>query len=341
MPQVILPGRLYCPFPSLINCNVAEADQHTANWLMRFNLVRSPEHLKHYRQQGFAWMVARMFPNAGYEALCAFTDLNTLLFLLDDYLDHQEEEAASEGRDHSVRSIIEGFIYTLRKPEFGQQSGNPVLMALSELWHRMKGMSTRGWQRQFIASIEDIFNAAIWQHENVKVRRWPSLRDYMERRQYLGAANIATDTIAVADNIRLPARLYNHPVVTELTKLCRNTVCWANDLFSLSKEQGHGDYHNLVVLLGHEMNVPIETAIHKACKIHDEQVEQFITLSRNLPDEGPVMKRELLRYVAGLKNIMRANIDWSDYETSRYKYEYDEHVRVRKVRDHYLMEETV
>ncbi|RPE08008.1 hypothetical protein EGT74_13115 [Chitinophaga lutea] len=321
--------------------HVATADQHTADWLMRFGLVRSEEHLNHYRRQGFAWMVARMFPNAGLEELCAFTDLNTLLFLLDDYLDHQESSASPENRDKKVKAMIDGFIRVLRQPKYGEQSGNPVFVALAELWQRMKKMSSRSWQRDFIQSIVAIFTAAIWQHENVKAGKWPLLADYMEQRQYLGAANIATDTIAVVDKIRLPRKMYEHPLLQELTALCRNTVCWANDLFSLSKEIAHGDYHNLVVLLSHEENISMEEAIVRACEIHDDQVKQFMRLCRYLPNEGPVMKMELHRYVEGLKNIMRANIDWSDYETSRYQYEYEEHVRTHKVREHYLMEAAV
>lgn len=338
METVILPERLFVPFQSLINCNVAVADQHVKDWLLRFKLVKTQRQLDHYRSQGFAWMVARMFPNADVKILCAFTDLNTLLFLLDDYLDHAgKDEGNEKDKDFkTVSNLINTFVSIL-DPIPPQVPDDPIFLAMVELWGRITRLSSRAWQKNFRVSVRQIFEAAIWQHTNVMNGIRPSVKDYMNRRQYLGAANIATDTISVADNIRLPVPLYQHPLIVKLTEIARNVVCWANDLFSLSKEVDHGDYHNLVVLLENQYKVSREQAIGKAIQIHDRQVKQFIHLSKKLPFSDPHTKQEVVRYISGLENIMKANIDWSDYETSRYVYSYAKEIKEPSIRSHYLL----
>ncbi|NII26220.1 hypothetical protein HB364_14090 [Pseudoflavitalea sp. X16] len=339
MQPVILPGRLFMPFQSLINKNVDLADLHTADWLRHFKLVLSEQQLSFYRNQGFAWMVARMFPNADLKTLCAFTDLNTLLFLLDDLLDHTDPEEINPqmAKDpQAIQQLINTFL-SVMDPYPQPTPNNPVFLALEELWGRIIRLSTPAWQENFRNSMRQIFNAAIWQHTNVQQGVRPSIRDYMDKRQYLGAANIATDTIAIADKIKLPMAMFKEPLIARITILCRNTVCWANDLFSLSKEIEHGDYHNLVVLLQYHKKLSRKQAIQQAIEIHDSQVKQFLQIKKKLAFYNPHTRKEIDRYVSGLENIMVANIDWSDYETSRYTYTYAEEIQKIAPRSHYLL----
>jgi hypothetical protein len=322
MQTITLPTRLYCPFPSLINMHVADADNHTVNWVRRFRLLRTEEQISQYRTQGYAWMVARMFPNADLETLCAYSDLNTLLFLVDDYLDQKDEMVTGGNETSAVKKFSKTFVAILEDPALGLNSPEPVFASLAELWVRLTKLGTPAWLARYKKSLWRIFEAALWQHGNIEAGRWPSLHDYMLRRQYIGAANVATDCIEMIDRIELPEEVYQHPVVTELTELCRNTVCWANDLFSLSKEQAMGEYHNLVTILSHEKELTMEDAIAQAIAIHDSQVRRFIRLTNQLPVYDIRTNAELQRYVDGLSAIMRANIDWSDKETTRYVYRY-------------------
>lgn len=326
MASIILPKRLYCPFPSRINSHVIAAEQHTIHWIRKFRLLHSEEQLQHYRRQGYAYMVARMFPNAGEETLFAYSDLNTLLFLVDDYLD-QQDAMVSGGHDSiSVEKFSKHFVAILEEPAIGHNSQEPVFAALADLWERLRRLGSPGWLSKYKKSLWRIFQAALWQHRNIETGVWPSLNDYMSRRQYIGAANVATDCIEMIDNICLPEAVWEHPILIELTELCRNTVCWANDLFSHSKEQEMGEYHNLISILAHEKKISSAKAIAKTIEIHDQQVRRFIRLTAVLPIFEEAVNLEIIRYVEGLKSIMRANIDWSNHETSRYNYLYADQV---------------
>lgn len=321
--QVVIP-RLYCPFPSRINPLVHLADQHTAKWVQRFHLVPSAEVLDYYQQQKFAWMVARMFPNADEDALCTFCDLNTFLFFLDDQFDHPDAQSGFKGQ---FRHFVKKLVDVLRNNERPTlEKDGPVFAALGDLWRRLRYMSDASWQQQFINGIIAIFEAAVWQFENERCQILPGLADYMNKRQYLGAANVATDTIPVAERIALPAYVYDHQIVHRLTELCRNTVCWANDLFSFSKEMVHLDQYNLVAILQRENDLSLDDAIMATVQIHDEQVGEFISLSKDAAIFEEAENAALLDYINALAAIMRGNIDWSVKETSRYSFIYSNEV---------------
>ncbi|SFD02387.1 Terpene synthase family, metal binding domain [Chitinophaga sp. CF118] len=319
--QVVIP-RLYCPFPSRINPLVHVADEHTTQWVRQFQLVPSHEILEFYQQQKFAWMVARMFPNADQDALCAFCDLNTYLFFLDDLFDHPGAQSEFNGKD-KFRYFVKRLVDILRNNEEPSlEKDGAMFAALGDLWQRLKKMSDTSWQQQFIDGIIAIFEAAVWQFENERQQVLPSLTDYMQKRQYLGAANVATDTIPVAERIALPGYVYHHQLVHRLTELCRNTVCWANDLFSFSKEIEHLDKYNMVAILQRENNLSLDDAIMATVRIHDEQVEEFIALSKKAAIFDEAENTALSNYINALAALMRGNIDWSVNETSRYSFIY-------------------
>lgn len=326
MKSIILPRRLYSPFPSRMNNHVTAASDHTVNWIRRFHLLGTEEQILHYKNQGYAYMVARMFPNADRQTLCAYSDLNTLLFLLDDFLDQQDAMVSGGSDSISVERFSRHFVAILDDPALGHGSNEPVFSAMADLWERLSILGTPGWVAKYKKSLWRIFDAALWQHQNIEAGVWPSLSDYMNRRQYIGAANIATDCVEMIDKITLPDVVWENPVIVELTELCRNTVCWANDLFSHAKEIEKGEYHNLISILAHEKNISIAKAISRTIEIHDQQVRRFIRLTAQLPMYHENINAEIVRYVEGLKSIMRANIDWSDRETSRYHYRYADKV---------------
>ena len=317
MQKVILPRPLFCPFQPAINTHVKEAEVRSCEFLRKFNLVDSEAKVEYYRRQGFAYMVARMFPEAVPETLFAFTDLNTFLFLMDDGLDHSDKSGLQNYS--KLEQYVTAFqdILLINTPD----TKVPEFLALFDIWERIKKVSDHNWQNQFRRSIKKILNAALWQKRNAVMGISPDFDEYINVRQYLGAANIATDTIIVTGKISLHPNILINPVVRQLTILARNTVCWANDLFSLSKEVRHGDEYNLVLILEKKEELNREDAIQRVIGIHDRDVLKFIQLANNLPDVG-VQTGEVKKYVRGLTHIMRANIDWSYNESDRYNFEY-------------------
>ncbi|HVI47513.1 MAG TPA: hypothetical protein VM802_21755 [Chitinophaga sp.] len=317
MYSVLLPA-LQCPIAPAIHPLVALAENHTDKWLRRFNLLREHEY-EIYRRQGFAYMVARMFPTARTDILFAITDINTLLFLLDDQIDHQQDLNTGIGEKNNLKHFVGNFLTVLTEHRSWENQHHPALAALAEFWERMCNITSIDWQHRFVASIQDTFNAALWQLNNISNHRIPPIEEYVRYRNYLGAANIATDTIYAVTGLQEDWGKLN-TVIDGLTLQCRNIVCWANDLYSLSKEIEQKDIYNLVSLIQYHGQVDQEEAISRAMNKHNNDMDIFIKESELLLKKNH--SNDLFTYVTSLMHIIRGNVDWSEKETTRYKFSY-------------------
>ncbi len=323
MDTIILPRRLYCPFPSRISPHVLLAEKHTIDWIIAFGLLPDEHQIEVYRRQGHAYMVGRMFPGASPETFCAYSDLNTLLFLVDDYLDQQDAMVSGGNSTGAVEELICNIYAIIDAPDSWVAGKEPVLDAMAELWQRLITLGTANWIAKYKNSVRAIFEAAMWQHRNIAAGIWPLIEDYMERRQYIGAGNVATDCIEMIYSIELPESVWQLDWLVELRDLCRNILCWANDLFSHDKERHTGEYHNLISLICHHKGSSLDEAIDEVIRFHDAQVERFIYVRDNRPTVEFQYEAGVRLYIDVLESIMRGNIDWSDNETTRYIYSYE------------------
>jgi hypothetical protein len=311
---------LYCPFPESLHPHVYEADQHTTAWVHRFHLVKDETTWDNYHQQKFTWMVARMFPDAPLSSLCIASDFNTLLFLWDDHLDALAPNEFNTGFERMVYNMMQ--ILEANKT-FTPETGGPILAAMSDIWQRMRQISHKPWQIRFARSLKDAFIANMWRMKHVDNARNISLKDYIRFRPQIGGANFFLELAALIGEINLPADLRANKQVKSLGLYCSQTICWANDLYSFSKELEGGDELNLVMLLKHHHQLTLEQAIEQAIRIHNSEVALF----NNTADVvtalcSSAVKPLLEEYVLTLGRMMKGNIDWSSQDTTRYQFVY-------------------
>jgi len=314
---------LYCPFPSKIHPDREAIQEHTNQWVIDFDRIDSFELLEKYKAQKFGSMIARSYPYGEYVDLAAWCDLNTLLFLVDDDLDEKDliKDYASFAKFESdFFDVLEGGRRCMVKKD------GPILAALYDFWQRMQFRSSDIWKQKFVKGIRDMFEGGLWQFKHVMKNQLPNLEEYIEIRQYLGAANLATESLEVMGQIELNEEVYQSPMVHKLTEIARNSVCFANDLFSLSKEiaQGAGNAaeFNLVSIIRHKNRVPIEEAINEVVAIHDDQIRDFIKIAEVAPIYDSKTNSQLNKYIECLCHFMKGNIEWSTKETSRYPHIY-------------------
>ncbi|HUB61461.1 MAG TPA: hypothetical protein VL978_12195 [Puia sp.] len=313
---------LYCPFVSRIHPDADALEEHTLQWILDFKLVDNLQTFKRYRQNRFPLFIARTFPDSDFINLCAWCDLNTLLFIVDDSFDEndviKDKSSFDEFRSAFMGVLTDHDTYTT--------SENPVFAALSDLWGRLVMRSTRAWQAKFIGCIHRMFDGLYWQFKNVMLGMLPTFEDYIRIRQYLGASHLSTDSLEVTGKIRLAEEVYADPVVSRLTELSRNGVCFANDLFSLGKEseESHnaGEY-NLVGVMRRKYKLTIPEAIKAAADYHDNLVREFIALSKAARHFDAATNEMVEKYVHALEVQMIANIEWSTKETDRYPHRYE------------------
>lgn len=313
---------LNCPFEAKISPFVSEIDRHTSSWLQEFNLLQSDEAYDRFRKYKFAWMTARTYPDADLDFLCTANDLNTWLFVLDDLLDHVTPETSAYREQVYLQQVITDFVNVLRYDKCIGRETNPVLAALSDFWNKMRQLSTVSWQCQFTLSLKATFEAAVWEAENAKQRRHPSVFQYMQMRPFFSGANLGTDMLEVAAQTYLPVFVLQNEQFQKLVDLARRAVCWANDLFSLSKELAHGDDHNLVVVIEHEQQITLEEAIAETAAIHNREIALFNELRTQLPSFGAHIDLSIQRHLDALGTMVRGFMDWSIYDTARYEFNY-------------------
>ena len=315
--------RLYCPFPSVIHPHAQAIQEHTDRWVLDLGLITSLEQLQKYKTQRFGAMIARSYPYGRYVDLAAWCDLNTLLFLVDDELDE-----SNLIRDQASFALFEQNFYEVLEEDrrCTVKNDGPVLAALYDFWMRMQLRSTDRWKRKFIRGIRDMFRGGLWQFKHILKNQFPDLREYIDIRQYLGAANLATESLEVMGQVDLPEEVYQAPDVHRLTEIARNAVCFANDLFSLGKEIAGGNgiaaEFNLVSILRHKDQLSFEDAIREVAAIHDRGVREFIRISKTARVYDPRTNDQLKKYISCLQHFMKGNIEWSTRETSRYPHIY-------------------
>lgn len=314
---------LYCPFPIAIHPLVNQIEEHTNQWVLDFDLLDDLEAVAKFRSSMFGHFIGRSFPGADFIKISAWSDLNALLFILDDQIDAQDIIKDKE----SFFALMNRFIGVLQKQERCtiEEDGN-VLAALSDFWLRIIAVTQEGWQRKFIKSIEDMFNGGYWQFEHLLMGKKPQLEEYMKVRQYFGAAHLSTDALEGIADIYLPQYVYEDPIVHRLTELARNTICFSNDLFSFGKEQqeiNNGAVFNLVMIVKEKYGLTLDQAIRKAANIHDEQIMEFIGLSQCVYKYDDHINATLKTYIDALGVLQRGNIEWSTRETARYPHIYE------------------
>lgn len=305
---------LYCPFPSAINQYAEAAGKHSLKWVRSFNLVIDESAYQSLRATKFHVLAARCYPNACLEALEVVCDYLVWIFIADD----QFEEAGPRKQTELLQELHARLLDILKGAEL-TDFDTSVQIALRDIRLRLQQLphATSELMLRFVENMTAYFEGVLCEVLNHLQGSVPDLATYMKLRSFTSAVFIYCDLIQIVDRIALPPEVIEHPTVKRLKLATNNVSTWANDIFSLQKEVGEGQTHNLVVVLQHEYQISVQEAVERAAEIHDAEVRTFIELSAQLPSFGAQIDAELQRYISGLCSWMRGCLDWY-LETGRY-----------------------
>lgn len=314
-----LTWELLSPFPSRINSNVIDAAELTLQWVRAYELHAGAA-LEKYKHEKLTWMTARFYPTAEGDHFFLSDKFNTLLFAMDDSMDHLDTKSDIIQNRETFIFFINACLRVMKGETTHLKSQTGFLPALDNLWEELTHISSKQWQENFIRSIEKMFNAALWSFDNVAMNHVPSIKEFYNMRPFLGAAHISTDLILIIEQFDVPDEILHHSVMKELIWLCQITVCLANDIFSYEKESKHLDKHNMVAVIQEEKGFPVDKAIAATIKMHNDDVKNFVALVQSRPSFGE-HDPEVNRFIMILTAIMKGNIDWSMHESGRYDME--------------------
>ncbi len=314
--HIILP-HLTCPFPERISPFADQVHEQTLEWVKQHQLITDPHAFEHLRLSKFGRLAARAYPDAALDRLEMISNWNTWLFVIDDQCD---ESGLGKHPDqlHALHNrCLEILAGRLTKPE-----DPPLIHALSDIYTRLRQVSSQAWMLRFAKSASEYFEATFWEAENRYQHRWPNTDSYMQMRPFSGGLYTDIDLIEVAENLEIPCIARSHPHMVKLANLTNNVVCWSNDIISLKKEKAHGDMHNMVLVMQHELNISLQDALNLVKKLIDTQIQQFQSLEKQLPRFANCPELVVKKYVSVLRAWMRGNLDWA-YESKRYSTQQD------------------
>jgi 5-epi-alpha-selinene synthase len=291
---------LYCPFPARINPRSQRLYRYSLEWVCQQKLVRTRAELETFASFRISELVARAYPELTWDALKILGLWNFWLFFLDDLVDEQEwgkqPKQLETFNDYLMQVIL----------SCSDNLSHPLAKALDNIIQRLP--KTSSWFPQFAESVSSCLDATVWEAKNRATRSHPDIDTYIQMRQFTGAFPSISNLMCL---IRLvdPA-LINQSLVQELTITASNCICWANDVASYTKEQKHGDFHNLVLLWQYSHQCSLPAAVTAAIELHNQEVYKFIQLSQKLLNSPMANNSELRRYQGILETWIRGNFDW-------------------------------
>ncbi|NIG54418.1 hypothetical protein [Chitinophaga sp. Cy-1792] len=299
---------LYCPnTATAYNKNLSCVREKTKIWLYNYGLL-TPETEELHMASDFPKMVARMFPNATEELLQVASDFNSLLFVLDDFLDSGEKTALQE------QSAYEKFVFGLMQiMEHNRIAVNhPILIAFADVWERMIHHGNQQWRVRFIRSMQIAFDANFWRIQNVH-NQVTSIGDYLKHRPAIGGANVFVYLMELMTGYSLTAEQYASKEYNRMSDFCSRSICLANDIFSYQKELLENDEFNIVMLVKKHFSLSIDNAVKYAIQIHNRDAVEFDKVTRMM------QRSNFRRYMEALQQMMCGNIEWSRRDTIRYR----------------------
>lgn len=304
---------LWCPFPEAIHPAAARVQQTTTQWAQEFGLLRSRRECERFARGEYGILMARAYPTAREEDLQLIADWNSWTFLLDDQFDEH-----SVGFDPHALEQLSDRILAILGGAAPSPSAPATFHALHDIACRLRARRDDMWMERFGACVRASLAAGQWEAGNRAAGRMPREREYRHMRLFTSGVFCYLTLIELAAQIALPDAIVHHPAVQYLAQTTNRVICWSNDLFSLLKEVARRDVHNLVIILQHERQLSLDSAVQEVTVDHDAEVEAFQHGRAQLPSFGAAHDDAVQRYVDGMQAWMRANMDWS-LATGRYQ----------------------
>lgn len=308
--QVAIP-ELYCPFPSRINPHVESAHCHSLEWAQRHHLV---DDVTYHRLQKarLSWLAARVCLGASAKILNIVSDFVVWIFIFDDHCEQVLRRGELVSWSNTFSHIIE-----IAEGDGHSREESYFVKAFRDIMQRTHEFVDAKWFRRFAQDLDDYFEGLILEEQSHSNQSVLNLDTYWEIRAKTVAAYCLFDWHEVSESAPLPEPIWTNPCVQNLRTAANIHIACVNDICSLHKEIQGGEKCNLVLVIQRQYELSLKDSLEYAARMVEQEVETFLKLKTCLPSFGEPVDAALERYIQGLCNSMRANLDWS-LESSRY-----------------------
>jgi hypothetical protein len=307
-----LPNPQY-PFPDFIHPDFQQQRQEYYDWIDREYTFHSREACEKHKKHNLTDIAARgcpflktideLRPLANYAANGA---------MMDDYWDRCTHEEMTE--------ISKRIIALLTGEDLKEPIDNGIF---HQFWILRQdaikcGMPEYLYQK-YVNAIRDVFQGYSDERVYYRANVIPTLAVYMLIRNATSGAHPFCWYVAMQKDYRqLPDNVFDHPHILRLHTICSILIGIHNDIISLPKELSREeDTMNLVKVLKQEHNISIHDAYMMALDIHDNYLNEFLVLHKNLPQFGK-WQEMAYDYVQDLGIMVAGVYAWHTNDTTRY-----------------------
>nr|WP_295870302.1 terpene synthase family protein [uncultured Chitinophaga sp.] len=297
------------PFADAINLHAAWLENLTRHWLQVTYPSLPPDIKEKYYHTATGYITARFFPFASKDRLVPLGRSSLWGLAFDDYYEYATPEVY-----HHLARRLSAIIC-------GEDNARTME---NEFFHQMQIMASEFrtfmpeyWMQRFSSSMRRYIEAMAEESVYKQAMAFPTLEDYIAIRWRAVDVLQMVDGLEVATEEPLPDIVRHHPHIENIVYLTCRIISWANDYFSIGKEQGL-DVMNLILVLKYNERLSLEEAKCRALEIHDADVTEYLACCQNLPDFG--------RYNAAVEKFLHYNhymiaghARWYTVDTKRYQ----------------------
>ncbi|MBC9930086.1 terpene synthase family protein [Chitinophaga qingshengii] len=293
---------LQYPFPSRIHPDHVLIEKEIPAFLDVYTFL-PPDARKQFEAANFGRLSALWYPDVPFDMLIPAARLVVWIFVFDDHYGPLPLPELKKAHERLI-AILRG---SLPRPE-----ENAVFQQFS-LVHEELACHIRPntWMTRYIESWEYFFEGQQLekQYSYKQDLVYPSIEEYMSLREKVGGTYPYVDILEITSGYILPAHIITHPAIQRRRFFVSRLATWDNDLLSYDKEKRDHEAMNLVAVVQHEYNCPLEDAYHIAMEMRNQQVEAYLDLRINWPDFGE-HHAAVTDYAARLDWLISGHLEW-------------------------------
>ncbi|MDN3695411.1 hypothetical protein QWZ06_25885 [Chryseobacterium tructae] len=272
--------------------------------------ILSASQKKIYKKARLGSLTAQVYPNAGIDKLIVLGRWMFFGFCFDDFYGSRPINELKIACQRAI-DILKGELPEEGEPEFFHQ--------LTIIKKEFSPFVTDYWFERLIRHHQDWFEGMEIETEynNEKTQSFPSVEDYMLIREKLVGGELVCDQLEVVSDFIMTEEIFTHPDIKRYRQLFFRLMAWFNDLYSFEKEALNGEKMNLVLVIENERNCSRSEAYIEAVHFHNDDLEEFIRIGKNIPDFG-IQNEGLKRYVHNAELFLKGQEAWYKNGTKRY-----------------------
>jgi germacradienol/geosmin synthase len=321
----------YVPWPARLNPNLETARIHSKAWAREVGILNDLDGASNspiwkemdFERYDFALLSAYIHPDAPAEELNLMTDWNVWAFYVDDHFFqiYKRSNDRKGGKQYLDRVPL------FMPIDLGPMPSpvNPMECALANLWMRTASTKSPAWRGRIIEDTRKLFDAFIWELDNISDQRLSNPIEYITMRRQAGAALWSADLVEHASFAEIPERIASTRPMRVLKETFADAVHLRNDIFSYQHEVEEGELANGVIVIERFLGIDPQRAVHLVNDLLTSRLQQFehtvVTELAAIFDEyclDPQEQFNVLNYIRGLQDWQSGAHAWHS-QTCRYQ----------------------